>query len=51
MQSRFFKVILEIVSFSTQHLLASFTVKSSVTVTELRDYITRKKNKKISKFK
>ena len=35
-------------SFSTHHLLATFTHKSSVTVAELRDYITRRKNKKIS---
>ena len=27
-------------SFSTHHLLATFTHKSSVTVAELRDYIT-----------
>ena len=32
-------------SFSTHHLLATFTHKSSVTVAELRDYITRRKNK------
>ena len=49
MQSRFFKVILEIVAFSAHHLLASFTHKSSVTVAELRDYITRRKNQKKSK--
>ena len=48
MQSRFFKVNLEFDSFSAHHLLASFTPKSSLTVTELRDYITRRKNKKIS---
>ena len=35
-------------SFSTHHLLATFTHKNSVTVAELRDYITRRKNKKIS---
>ena len=29
-------------------LLTAFTHKSSVTVAELRDYITRRKNKKIS---
>ena len=33
-------------SFSTHHLLATFTHKSSVTVAELRDYITRRKNQK-----
>ena len=42
----FFKVNLEFDSFSAHHLLASFTPKSSLTVTELRDYITRRKNKK-----
>ena len=36
------------VSFSAHHLLVAFTHKSSVTVAELRDYITRRKNKKIS---
>ena len=36
-------------SFSTHHLVASFTPKSSVTVTELRDYITRRKLKDIRK--
>ena len=30
-------------SFSKHHLVASFTPKSSVTVTELRGYITRRK--------
>ena len=49
-QSRFFyghflRLIL-MMSFSTHHLLATFTHKSSVTVAELRDYITRRKNKK-----
>ena len=33
-------------SFSTHRLVASVTPKSSGTVTELRDYITRRKNKK-----
>ena len=39
---------IQIVSFSAHHLLAAFTHKSSVTVAELRDYITRRKNRKIS---
>ena len=46
MQSRFFKVILEIVSFSAHHLVAPFSHRSSLTVTELSDYITRRKNQK-----
>ena len=35
-----------ILKISAHHLLAAFTHKSSVTVAELRDYITRRKNKK-----
>ena len=46
MQSRFFKVILEIVSFSAHRLVAPFSHRSSLTVTELSDYITRRKNQK-----
>ena len=46
MQSRFFKVILEIVSFSAHHLVAPFSHRSSLTVTGLSDYITRRKNQK-----
>ena len=37
------------VSFSGHHLLVAVTHKSSVTVAELRDYITRRKNQKKSK--
>ena len=47
MQSRFFKVNLgRLYHFSAHHLLVAFTHKSSVTVAELRDYITRRKNQK-----
>ena len=35
-------------SFSTHHLNSAFSHKSSLTVAELRDYITRRKNQKIS---
>jgi hypothetical protein len=43
-----FLISIQIVLFSAHHLLATFTHKSSVTVADLRDYITRRKNTKIS---
>ena len=50
MQSRFFKVNLgRLYHFSAHHLLVAFTHKSSVTVVELRDYITRRKKISIVK--
>ena len=48
MQSRIFKVNLDCIIFSTSSLSLNVAHKSSVTVAELRDYITRMKNFKKS---
>ena len=41
---------IQIVSFSAHHLLRIFAHKISVTISELSDYITRRKKTKISIF-